>query len=85
MHEIADVLEFGLQASPDGLFVFLQVELPDELFPVDQGLGLELAVVEEEVDLLGSEGYVQIPESLFEHEVSDPSALFFIDFLESLF
>ena len=85
MHQIADVLQFGEQASLDGLLVLLQIQLPDKLLPINQGFSLELAIVEEEVDFFGSESDVENPEGFFEHQIGDPSAFFFVHFLEGLF
>lgn len=84
VEEIADVLKFRLKTGSDLLLVLLDVQHLDELLPVYEGLGLELAVIEQQVDLFGSQGYVQGPEGFLEHEVGDFSAFLFVDFGEDL-
>ena len=73
MQQVADVLDFGHDPFPQSELVLMQVEELDELLPVDEAFCLEVAVVEEQVDLLGSEGDVEAPERLLEHEVGDPA------------
>lgn len=79
VEEIADVLKFRLETGSDLLLVLLDVQHLDELFPVYEGLGLELTVIEQQIDFLGSQGYVQGPEGLLEHEVGDFSAFLFVN------
>lgn len=67
MKEIADVLKFRLKAGSDLLLVFLDVQHLDELLPVYESFGLELAVVQEKIDLFRSQSDVQGPEGFFEH------------------
>jgi hypothetical protein len=66
------------------LFILLDGELFCELAPVDEGLGLELAVVEEEVDLFGGEGDVEEAEGFFEHQVGDAACFLLVYFGEGL-
>jgi hypothetical protein len=85
MHQIADVLQSRLQPRPDVLFVLVEIQLFDELFPVNQGLGLEFAVVEQKIDLFRSQSDVQSSEGLLEHEVGDSSTFLFVDLRKDLF
>lgn len=84
MHQIADVLQSRLQPRPDVLFVLVEIQLFDELFPVNQGLGLEFAVVEQKIDLFRSQSDVQSSEGLLEHEVGDSSTFLFVDLRKDL-
>lgn len=47
MEEIADMLKFRLKTGSDLLLVLLDVQHLDELLPVYEGLGLELAVIKQ--------------------------------------
>ena len=53
------------------MLILLNIKQLYELLPVDEGLGLELAIVQEKVDLFGCEGNVETPKGLFEHEIGD--------------
>ena len=84
VEEIADVLELGLKAGSDLLLVLLDVQHLDELLPVYEGFGLELAVVQQQVDLFGSQSDVQGSEGLLKHEVGDFTAFLLVDLGEDL-
>lgn len=51
MKKIADVLQAWLHSVSDFEFVFLEIELFDELLPIYEGFGFESTVVEEKIDL----------------------------------
>lgn len=78
------MLQFRMQAGPDFLFILLDIQHLYELPPVYEGLRLKLAVIQQQVDLFGGQGYVEGAEGLLEHEVGYFSTFLFVDFGEDL-
>lgn len=85
MQQIAYMLQFGLQSGLYFLLVLLETQLFYELFPIDQVLGLIFAVVQQKIDLFGSQCDVEQSECLFEHQIGDFACFLDIDLVECLF
>ena len=75
MQQVAEMLNLGLDSGDDPCLVFFDLEPRDELPPVDHVVILEVAVVEQKIDLFGGQGDVELPESLLELEIGDRSLL----------